>query len=144
MTLASRVLAVLRIRHVERAEQCDPLSTEQCRWESVMKNRGKQEAVEDAELAAYQALLRKRRPLGKRPKLLLTLGVVVLAAVCGGWHFWPDAYTYQKMDLGMFGIREIRTDTRTGKTEVYSCDQWQAIEVTQQNVTIPRGTRFCF
>jgi len=113
-----------------------------CAKQEVELQTNEQPQIDAAELAAYRAQLRKHST-GKGAKL--AAAIVVLSAVGGVafWCFGPDRYTYQEMNLGMFGVQKTRTSIDTGKTEVFSCGERQSIDIDGSHLTIPAGTRLC-
>ena len=67
---------------------------------------------------------------------------VVLAATAVVGFVTPGYWRYKhdQMQLGMFGVQEIRTDRFTGKKQVYGAGKWQPIEINGTKVYIPAGT----
>jgi len=75
-------------------------------------------------------------------KVILVLVVLVLVMFAVGGFVTPGylRYKHRKMDMGMFGTQEIRTDRFTGRTQVYGDGKWQPIEIKGNEVRIPPGT----
>jgi len=69
-------------------------------------------------------------------KVIVALAVLVAAFVLSVVGFLTPGYLrydYKKMNMGMFGAQEIRTDRFTGKTQVLGDKKWQPIEINGQS-----------
>jgi len=70
----------------------------------------------------------------------VVLAVLAATGVIGFVTPGPLRYKHEQMQLGMFGVQEIRTDRFSGNKQVYGAGKWQPIEINGNKIHIPAGT----
>jgi len=76
-------------------------------------------------------------------RIVVASAVITLVALAVAGFVTPGyvRYEHQTMQLGIFGIQEIRTDRFTGRKQVYGGGRWQDIDIDGNKITIHPGTQ---